>query len=72
MKRLPALIFVTLLILLTIEMAAQERERWVVPRINTEIVLDGMPDEAVWDQVSPFPMVTHFPVSGDTPTEKSV
>ena len=31
-----------------------------------------MPDEAVWKQIDPFPMVSHIPVSGNPPSEKSV
>lgn len=31
-----------------------------------------MPDEAVWEDLDPFPMITHAPVFGNPPEEKSV
>ena len=48
------------------------QERWVVSRIETEIVFDGIPDEPLWDQVKAFPMISHVPVSGRPPSESSV
>jgi hypothetical protein len=40
--------------------------------MNSAIVFDGFPDEAAWEQLEPFPMITHMPVFGNPPTEKSV
>ncbi|MEN8229271.1 MAG: DUF5916 domain-containing protein [Bacteroidota bacterium] len=50
----------------------QGQERWVIQRIDTEIILDGLPQEAIWEEVEPFPMISHIPVSGNPPGEKSV
>ena len=36
------------------------------------IVFDGKPDEAAWEHLEPFPMITHMPVFGNPPSEKSV
>ena len=36
------------------------------------IDFDGKPDEAAWDHLEPFPLVTHMPVFGNPPSERSV
>ena len=43
----------------------------VIERLQGEIVFDGMPDEAAWRACEPFPMVTHNPVFGKEPQEKT-
>lgn len=48
------------------------QERWVIPRLESEIIFDGVPDEAAWEQIEPFPMITHIPTFGLPPTEQSV
>ena len=48
------------------------QDRWKIQRIESGINFDGVPDEPVWDSIVPFPMVTHLPVSGKIPEEKSV
>jgi len=50
---------------------SQEQARWYIGKIESDIVFDGVPDEAAWDQVQAFPMITHLPLFGNTPTEKS-
>ena len=40
--------------------------------LSEEIVFDGMPDEAVWERVEPFPIISHFPLSGNPPSERTV
>jgi hypothetical protein len=47
------------------------QERWLAERINGEVILDGIPDEEFWEEIAPFPMISHLPVSGKIPTEKS-
>ncbi len=36
------------------------------------INFDGKPDEAGWKELEPFPMISHMPVFGKSPSEKSV
>jgi len=45
---------------------------WKITRLTEEVVFDGVPDETAWDPVDPFPMVSHFPVSGNPPGDRSV
>jgi hypothetical protein len=40
--------------------------------MNSPIIFDGKPDEVAWDHLEPFPMISHMPVFGNTPSEKSV
>jgi len=40
--------------------------------MNAPIDFDGKPDEAAWKQLEPFPMITHMPVFGNPPPEKSI
>ena len=43
-----------------------------IRRIESGLNFDGIPDEPVWEQIEPFPMVTYLPFSGKAPSEKSV
>lgn len=51
---------------------SQDQERLVIGKMEGSIVFDGKPDEAAWDHLEPFPMITHMPVFGNPPSEKSV
>ncbi|MCK4989913.1 MAG: carbohydrate binding family 9 domain-containing protein, partial [Bacteroidales bacterium] len=51
---------------------SQEQERWVIGKMTSAIVFDGKPDEAAWELLEPLPMITHMPVFGNPPPEKSV
>lgn len=42
-----------------------------IPKLDGEITMDGMPDEAAWQQIDPLPMIMYLPESGGEPTEKS-
>ena len=48
------------------------QERKVIQRMESGIVFDGMPDEASWESVEPFPLISHLPVFGNPPSEKSI
>lgn len=50
---------------------SQEHERRVIGKMNSAIVFDGKPDEAAWSHLEPFPMISHMPVFGNAPSEKS-
>lgn len=43
----------------------------VIKRLEGEIVFDGMPDEDAWRMTEPFPFVTHSPVYGNEPEERT-
>lgn len=64
----------TILLLLSglLPLMSQTRERMVIERIREAMVFDGMPDEAAWDHLEPFPMISHMPVFGNPPSEKTV
>ncbi len=40
-------------------------------KLASEIIFDGMPDEAAWDEIAPLPLVMNLPVYGNEPTERS-
>lgn len=46
-------------------------EPMVLQRLSGTIVLDGMPDEAAWAEVSPLPMVMFTPTFGGDVTERT-
>ncbi|MCP4312159.1 MAG: hypothetical protein GY790_12910 [Bacteroidetes bacterium] len=48
------------------------QERWVVPRLESDLVFDGVPDEAAWEKIQAFPMSTFIPTFGLEPEEESV
>ena len=51
---------------------SQEQERRVIGKMNSAVVFDGKPNEAAWEQLEPFPMISHMPTFGNPPSEKSV
>lgn len=51
---------------------SQEQDRRVIGKMNASLVFDGKPDEAAWETLEPFPMISHMPVFGNTPSEQSV
>jgi hypothetical protein len=51
---------------------SQNQDRRVIEKMSSSVIFDGMPDEAAWEQLEPFPMITHIPVFGNPPTEESV
>ena len=61
-----------LLLTSMLPLLSQEQERRVIGKMNKAIVFDGKPDEAAWSHLEPFPMISHMPVFGNPPSEKSV
>ena len=51
-------------------LAGQESRK--IRRIESGINFDGIPDEEVWQEIEPFPLVTYLPVSGKVPKETSI
>ena len=47
------------------------QESVTISQISGQIVFDGKPDEAVWDEATVFPMVVHYPSFGAEPSELS-
>ncbi|MDX1578525.1 MAG: hypothetical protein R3266_08570, partial [Gemmatimonadota bacterium] len=44
-------------------------EPLAIARLDGEISLDGMPDEAAWERIDPLPMMVFEPTWGAEPTE---
>lgn len=65
------MIFVILLSMIFLA-PAKGREPWQIHRLSEAIDFDGMPDEDAWSRVEPFPLISHYPVSGNRPSEHSV
>jgi len=47
------------------------QESTSINRISDQVVFDGNPDEAVWDEATVFPLVVHYPSFGAEPSELS-
>ncbi len=47
------------------------QEQILIPKTDGELVFDGIPDEAFWDEVDPFPVVMFQPVYGNEPSEET-
>ncbi len=39
--------------------------------LDIEMVLDGMPDEAFWENIEPFPVIMFQPNHGNEPSERT-
>lgn len=48
------------------------QERLIIQRLQSELVFDGIPKEAAWESIHPFPLIMHAPTFGHQPTERSV
>jgi hypothetical protein len=42
-----------------------------IPETHQKLRFDGIPNEELWKSCPPFEFVTHVPVTGNTPTEKT-
>jgi hypothetical protein len=58
-----------LAVALAAPLAAQER--YVVPRLESPIRLDGYSDEPAWERIAPLPVVSSFPTYGTPPSERT-
>lgn len=67
----PKTILFGFLLLLMLPNLGYTQTAMTIPRIEGTIELDGMPDEAIWQEIDPLPMTMYFPESGNDPTEKS-
>jgi len=47
------------------------QERRIIQRLESEIIFDGVPDEAAWKSLDTFPTITHQPTFGLNPSERS-
>ena len=65
-------LFFTLSVLLFVSpLSAQSEDPIPITRISEPIVLDGLSDEAAWQGIEPFPVVTYEPVFGAQPSERT-
>ncbi len=47
------------------------KDRYVIPRLNGPVKLDGLSEEAAWEGIKPLPVVMHSPNFLDKPTEQT-
>ncbi|MBE9518923.1 MAG: carbohydrate binding family 9 domain-containing protein [Bacteroidetes bacterium] len=66
-KKLLVLVF--LISVLPAKLMSQESIK--ISRISAEVNFDGIPDEALWNEATVFPMVVHYPSFGAEPSEIS-
>jgi hypothetical protein len=50
---------------------AQPREPLLIPLLSGPIQLDGISDEAAWQEVEPLPLVVFTPTFGEEPSERT-
>lgn len=48
-----------------------KRELVIIPEINGKFSFDGRVDDPCWDNLTPLPLVMHWPTFGNQPTEKT-
>ncbi|MFQ6083405.1 MAG: DUF5916 domain-containing protein [Candidatus Aminicenantia bacterium] len=53
------------------EQKEERAVRYVLPRINDPITLDGLSDESAWEGIESVPVVMYAPNFGDEPTERT-
>ncbi len=63
--------FISFLLLILCWHSISAQDQIIIPKTNGELVFDGMPDEAFWDEVDPLPMIMLQPVHGNEPSEKT-
>ncbi len=59
------------LILLLFCYYSKAQERYIIPKIDAEIVFDCKPDEEIWLEIPSLPFIMHQPVYGKEPSEKT-
>jgi len=62
---------ISLLFLLLFCISGIAQERYIIPRIDAEIVFDGKPDEVIWGEIPSLPFIMHQPVYGKEPSERT-
>lgn len=69
-------ILLILLLIVTFSFGFSSRvltqERRSIQKIGSEIIFDGMPDDAAWDAIDTFPLISHNPTFGLPTSERSV
>lgn len=69
LKKLP---FSLLICLLSVSVLySQEASRVTISKFKEDIKLDGIPNEAVWQKIEPFPLTSHWPNHGLPPGKKT-
>ncbi len=49
----------------------QDREQYLLSRINGSVTLDGLSDEPAWEGIEPLPVIEHAPDFGNEPSEQT-
>ena len=66
------IIFVCLGLFLISEIVfGQDREQYLLSRINGSVTLDGLSDEPAWEGIKPLPVIEHTPDFGNEPSERT-
>jgi hypothetical protein len=56
----------------TPQVLSQDQSPWIIEKMNSAMLFDGKPDEAAWEALEPFPMISFMPMVGNPPAELSV
>lgn len=70
MRLFPVVVGVVTVLGLSVTASAQEAPLELT-RVQAPIVIDGMPDEAAWEQIPALPLTMHLPVFRGEPTQKT-
>ncbi len=49
----------------------QDREQYLLSRINGSVTLDGLSNEPAWEGIEPLPVIEHAPDFGNEPSERT-
>ncbi len=49
----------------------QDREQYLLSRINGSVTLDGLSNEPAWEGIEPLPVIEHAPNFGNKPSERT-
>ncbi|HCC69865.1 MAG TPA: hypothetical protein DEQ09_01730 [Bacteroidales bacterium] len=63
--------FLIVILIVVQSLSVLSQESHIIPRLDAEIAFDGKTDEEVWDEIQSFSFITHQPVFGRAPSEKT-
>lgn len=66
-----ARLYLILISVFLVVAGASSQDRLVISRVASPVQFDGRLDESAWDGIAPLKMLTHSPVLGKEPSEKT-